>query len=57
MNKVFLLGNLTKHPETKRIIGAPTVANMRLAVSRKFRTRDGKDAEETCFVDVVVWGN
>jgi single-strand DNA-binding protein len=29
---------------------------MHLAVSRKFRTKDGQDREEACFVGIVVWG-
>ncbi len=56
MNRVFLLGNLTRDPEIRYLPSGQAVGDLRLAVSRKFKTANGQDKEETCFVDVVVWG-
>lgn len=51
LNKVFLLGNLTREPELRYTPGGSAVGEFGLAVNRKFN-----DKEETCFVDIVVWG-
>jgi single-strand DNA-binding protein len=56
MNRVFLLGNLTRDPEVRYLPSGQAVADIRLAVSRKFKTANGQEREETCYVDVVVWG-
>jgi len=51
LNKVFLLGNLTREPELRYTPGGSAVGEFGLAVNRKFN-----DKEEVCFVDIVVWG-
>jgi single-strand DNA-binding protein len=56
LNRVFLMGNLTRDPEVRYIPSGSAVADLRLAVNRKYRTQSGEDREETCFVNVVVWG-
>lgn len=55
LNKVFLIGNLTRDPELRYIPSGTAVADLRLAVSHRFRTKSGEDREDTVFVDVVVW--
>ncbi|MBO5668480.1 MAG: single-stranded DNA-binding protein [Lentisphaeria bacterium] len=55
LNKVFLLGNLTRDPDLRGFPNGQSVCDLRLAVSRRF-TSNGQEQEETCFVDVVVWG-
>jgi len=55
-NKVMLMGNLTRDPELRHIDGGNAVCNMGLAVNRKWRDQQGETQEETCFVDIVVWG-
>lgn len=55
LNKVFLIGNLTREPELRYTPQGTAVANLRIAVNRKFRDRTGEQKEETCFVTVVVW--
>ncbi len=55
-NKVLLLGNLTRDPELKHLPSEQSVANLGLAVNRRFRTRDGENREETTFVDCEAWG-
>lgn len=56
MNIVMLAGNLTRDVETKTLDSGAAVANMGLAVSRKFKRKDGENGEEVLFVDLVVFG-
>lgn len=55
-NKTLLMGNLTRDVELKQIGGGQSVANIGLAVNRKYRTQGGEDREETTFVDCEAWG-
>ncbi len=55
-NKVFLMGNLTRDIELRHFAGDQAVANIGLAVNRRFRTKDGENREETTFVDCEAWG-
>jgi single-strand DNA-binding protein len=55
LNKVFLLGNLTRAPELRYTPGGMAVCEFGLAVNRKF-TSNNQEKEETCFVNIVVWG-
>jgi len=54
-NKVLLMGNLTKDPELRYTPQGTAVANLRLAVNRKFHTKTQELKEEVCFVTCVVW--
>ena len=55
MNKVVLIGRLTKDPELKFTPGTGTaVATFTLAVDRRFNTKNGQ--READFIPVVVWG-
>jgi len=56
VNKVFLMGNLTRDVELKYTPSDQPVANVGIAVSRRYRTREGEDREETTFVDCEAWG-
>ncbi len=56
LNRVFLIGNLTRDPEVRYIPSGAAVADLRMAVSRKYKTGTGEEKEETCFVTVTVWG-
>lgn len=56
-NKVLLIGHLTRDPEKRKTAQDQTVTKFGLAVNRKYKTGSGEDREETCFVDVNVWGN
>lgn len=56
LNKVFLIGNLTRDPEVRYLPSNQMVADLRLAVSRRFKSATGEDREETCFINVTVWG-
>lgn len=54
-NKVLLMGNLTKDPELRYTPQGTAVVNLRLAVNRKYRSKDNELKEEVCFITVVVW--
>jgi len=56
LNKVFLMGNLTRDPEMRTFGTGGQVCAISLAVNRRFRTSQGEDREEVCFVDVDVFG-
>jgi single-strand DNA-binding protein len=56
MNKVFLIGNLTRPPELRYTPNGSAVADLRLAVNRAYTTQTGEKREDTSFLTVVVWG-
>jgi single-strand DNA-binding protein len=56
VNKVFLMGNLTRDVELKYTPSDQPVASLGIAVNRKYRTREGEDRDETTFVDCEAWG-
>ena len=57
LNKVFLMGNLTREPELRYTPGSNfAVCEFGLAVNRRFMQANGQEKDETCFLDIVVWG-
>lgn len=55
-NKVILMGNLTRDPETRVTATGLTICKLGLAVSRVYSTKDGERKEETTFVDIDAFG-
>ena len=55
MNKVFLMGNLTRDPELRRLANGTAVTDLGLALNRTFTGKDGEKREEVTFIDVTVW--
>ncbi len=55
VNAVFLTGNLTRDPEVKFLPSGIAVANFSLAVNNRKKSGD-EWVDDTCFVDVVVYG-
>lgn len=55
-NKVILMGNLTRDPETKTTPSGQTVTNFSLAVNRTWRGQDGQQQEAVSYIDCVAWG-
>jgi single-strand DNA-binding protein len=55
INLVFLLGNLTRDPVLRRTNSGVAVADMGLALSDSWNSRNGEKVEKVCFVDVIVW--
>jgi single-strand DNA-binding protein len=56
LNKVFLIGNLTRDPELRYTPQGTAVATLGIAVNSSFKDRAGEMRKDTCFVNVVVWG-
>ena len=56
MNRVFLMGNLTRDPQLRHTPGGQSVSDLGLAVSERHRNKTGEVVESTCFADIVVWG-
>jgi single-strand DNA-binding protein len=56
VNKVILIGNLGANPEVRYTQGGTTVANLRLATSRRWTGKDGQRQEETEWHTVVAFG-
>ena len=56
LNKVMLIGNLTRDPEIKYTPKGNAVADIGLAINRNYTLDSGEKREETTFVDVVLWG-
>lgn len=54
MNRVVLIGRLTKSPEVKNTTTGKSVATFTLAVDRRFKNKDGQ--KEADFVPIVIWG-
>ena len=55
-NKVILIGNLTRDPELRYLPSQTPVAELGLAVNRRWRGQDGQQREETCFIDCTAFG-
>lgn len=56
LNKVMLIGNLTRDPEIRYTPKGTAVAELGLAVNRRVTAENGEKREETTFVDVTLWG-
>jgi single-strand DNA-binding protein len=56
LNRVFLIGNLTKDPELRYTPKGTPVADLGLAINRVFTDEQGQKKEDTTFVDVTLWG-
>lgn len=55
-NKVLLMGNLTRDPEVRYTPKGTAIANVGVAVNRRWTTETGEQKEEVTFVDIEVWG-
>ena len=56
LNKVQLMGNITRDPEVRYTPKGTAVTDIGLAINRNFSTDDGERREETTFVDITFWG-
>jgi single-strand DNA-binding protein len=55
LNRVFLIGNLTRDPEVRYTPKGTAVAEFGLAVNRVYTGEDGEKKEEVTFVDITLW--
>ena len=53
LNKIVLMGRLTRDPELRRTQSGTAVASFTLAVDRDYKPQDGE--RETDFIDIVAW--
>src|SRR4030095_7507845 len=56
LNKVLLMGNLTRDPEVRYTPKGTAVAALGIAVNRIYSGENGEKREEVACVDVTVWG-
>lgn len=56
LNKVFLIGNLTRDPELRYTPSGTAVASFGIAVNRTWTGQSGEKKEEVCFVDINMFG-
>lgn len=56
LNKVFLIGNLTRDPELRYTQSGTPVCDFGIAVNRFFTTSEGEKRQDVCFVEITVWG-
>jgi single-strand DNA-binding protein len=56
LNKVLLMGNLTRDPELRVTPKGTPICQFALAINRKFKMESGESREEVIYVDVEAWG-
>jgi single-strand DNA-binding protein len=56
LNKVMIIGNVTRDPEIKYTPKGSAVTDLGIAVNRVYTPEGGEKREETTFVDVTLWG-
>lgn len=56
LNKVLMMGNLTRDPQLSYLPSQLSVCDFGLAVNRKFKKQDGSTGDDTCFVDCQIFG-
>ena len=57
LNKVILAGRLVADPELKQTAGGASVVSVRIAVNRRFQSRDAQQQNEADFFNVTAWQN
>jgi len=55
LNKVMLIGNLTRDPELRYLPSGQAVASFSIAVNRVYNSQSGEKKEEVSFIRIVVW--
>lgn len=55
-NRIILAGNLTRDPAMSYLPSQTAVVEFGLAVNRKWKSKDGQQKEETCFIDCQAFG-
>lgn len=55
LNKVMLIGNLGRDPEVRMTPAGAKVASFSIAVTERFKDRNGQQQEKTEWVNIVLW--
>jgi single-strand DNA-binding protein len=56
LNKVLLMGNLTRDPELRVTPKGTSICQFSLAINRQFKMESGETREEVTYVDIEAWG-
>jgi single-strand DNA-binding protein len=56
LNKVMLIGNLTREPESKSTTSGQTVTTFSVATNRAWTDKDGQKQQKAEFHNIVAWG-
>jgi single-strand DNA-binding protein len=56
LNKVMLMGNLTRDPELRVTPKGTSICQFALAINRQFKMESGESREEVIYVDIEAWG-
>jgi single-strand DNA-binding protein len=56
LNKVLLIGNLTRDPELRVTPKGTAICQFGLAVNRQYKDESGATRDETAFIDIEAWG-
>ncbi|HCC24817.1 MAG TPA: single-stranded DNA-binding protein, partial [Holosporales bacterium] len=55
LNKVMLIGNITKDPEIRYTPAGDPVLNINLAINRTWKNKSGERQKSVEFISVVIW--
>lgn len=56
INKVILVGNLTRDPEIRRTLSGQNITNFGIATNREWMTKGGRHEKSSEFHEIVCWG-
>ena len=56
LNRVLIIGNLTRDPELKTVGSGANVCDLGVAMNRSWTDNQGQKHDEATFVDVTLWG-
>ena len=56
INRVVLVGNLTRDPELRQTPNGKSVCTLGLAINERYKNETGEWVEKPNFFDIVVWG-
>ena len=56
INKVLLVGNLTRDPDIRYVPSGTAVSEFDIALNRRYKNKDGETKEETSFINIETWG-
>jgi single-strand DNA-binding protein len=56
LNRVMLMGNLTRDPELRHTPSNQAVVQLSIAVNRRWTNQQGQPQEEVTFIDCEAWG-
>jgi len=55
LNRVMIVGNLTRDPELRYTSAGVPVANFKIASNKKYKDDLGNSKEDVCFIGIVAW--